>query len=42
MSLNVPKNLQDLTIMDLGLLKTPWGQAYLAIAEQFGTIWGLT
>jgi hypothetical protein len=31
-----------LTMMGLQFLKTPWGRAYLAIAGQWGPIWGLT
>jgi hypothetical protein len=31
-----------LTLGNLQLLKTPWGRAYLALAGQWGTIWGLT
>jgi hypothetical protein len=31
-----------LTMLDLQLLKTPWGRAYLAFAGQWGPIWGLT
>jgi hypothetical protein len=39
----VPKALEELTIGDLMLTKTPWGVQYLAIAQQYGpSIWGLT
>jgi|SRR6516162_8450495 hypothetical protein len=31
-----------LTMLGLQLLKTPWGRSYLAIAGQWGPIWGLT
>ena len=41
--LTVPKALEELSLMDLQLTKTPWGRAYLAMAQQYGpTIWGLT
>lgn len=33
---------QGLTMGDLQLLKTPYGRNYLAIAQNYGTIWGLT
>jgi hypothetical protein len=38
----VPVNLQNLTIADLQLLKTPWGRFYLSIAQSVGSMWGLT
>lgn len=39
----VPKQLEELTIGDLQLLQTPWGRAYLALAQNYGpTIWGLS
>lgn len=38
----VPKALQELTIGDLGFMKTPWGREYLSYAQDFGGIWGLT
>ena len=41
-SFMIPDALKSLTIADLRLLKTPWGQAYLALAQQFGTDWGVT
>lgn len=41
-SLNVPRNLENLTTADLQLLKTPWGRVYLQYAEQYGTIWGIS
>jgi len=37
-----PEFMKGLTLMDLQLLKTPWGRAYLAIAQKSGpTVWGL-
>lgn len=41
-SLKVPDSLGDLTLFDLQLLKTPYGRAYLAIAQKFGSLWGLS
>jgi hypothetical protein len=41
-SLAVPDSLKNLTIADLQNLKTPWGRAYLAIAQRYGTLWGLS
>lgn len=41
-SLAVPDSLRNLTISDLQNLKTPFGRAYLAIAQKFGDIWGLS
>jgi hypothetical protein len=41
-ALVVPLNLQNLTLADLQMLKTPWGRAYLAIAQSVGSMWGLT
>jgi hypothetical protein len=41
-ALLVPLNLQNLTLADLQMLKTPWGRAYLAIAQSVGSMWGLT
>jgi hypothetical protein len=41
-SLMIPDAFKELTLQDLQLLKTPWGQRYLALAQNFGSIWGLT
>jgi hypothetical protein len=42
-TLKVPAWASDLTLLELQLLKTPWGQAYLAIAQEMGpTSWGLS
>jgi len=41
-SLHVPESFDNLMIGDLQLLKTPYGRAYLAIAQKFGPLWGLT
>jgi len=38
----VPEALQNLTLADLQLLKDPWGRQYLASAQKYGTIWGLS
>ena len=34
--------LAGMTLFDLQLTKTPWGQQYLMFAGEWGTIWGLT
>jgi hypothetical protein len=41
-SLLVPDFLKELTLSDLQELKTPYGRAYLAIAQKYGTLWGIT
>lgn len=38
----VPDFMKELTLSDLQLLKTPYGRQYLALAQKFGTLWGLT
>lgn len=39
----VPEQLNQLTLADLQNLKTPWGRAYLGIAQSYGpSIWGVT
>lgn len=37
-----PEFMQNLTLADLQYLKTPYGQAYVSIAQRFGRLWGLT
>lgn len=41
-SMAVPEQLTNLTIGDLNFYKTPWGREYLAYAQDFGAIGGLT
>lgn len=42
-SMVVPDAFKNLTIGDLSNLKTPWGAAYLAFAQDYGpSVWGLT
>lgn len=41
-SLVVPESLKMLMLSDLQNLKTPYGRQYLAFAQRFGTLWGLT
>jgi hypothetical protein len=41
-SLVVPDQLKNLTIADLQLAKTPWGQRYLGIAQSVGSDWGMS
>jgi hypothetical protein len=33
--------MKDFTLMDLQVLKTPWGRNYLGFAQSIGAIWGL-
>lgn len=41
-SLLVPDAFKGLTMSDLQNLKTPWGRRYLAYAQKFGSLWGLS
>lgn len=41
-SINVIQSLNNLTILDLNNLKTPYGQQYLGISQQYGTVWGIS
>ncbi len=41
-SLATPDALKQLTISDLGFMKTPWGREYLSYNQDFGGIWGLS
>ena len=42
-SFAVSQALQSLTLADLQLIRTPWGRAYLAIAQSYGpSVWGLS
>jgi hypothetical protein len=34
--------LKQMTMMDLGTLNTPWGRNYMAIAQNMGTLWGIS
>lgn len=38
----VPDFFKTLSMADLQMLRDPYGRAYLAIAQQFGSLWGLT
>jgi hypothetical protein len=40
-SLITPDFFQNLTLSDLQLMKTPYGRAYLAIAQKAGNLWGI-
>jgi len=37
-----PKFMETLTMGDLQLIKTPYGRAYIELAQSIGTLWGLT
>lgn len=41
-SLTVPEQFSTLTLADLQQFKTPYGRAYLSIAQKYGVLWGLT
>lgn len=42
-SMQVPEWASNMTLQDMNMLKTPWGQAYMAIAQSYGpSVWGLT
>lgn len=41
-SFQVPESLGNLTIGDLNFLKTPWGREYVAYAQDFGSVAGLS
>jgi hypothetical protein len=42
-SFMIPKWMNDMTLTNLQMLKTPWGRTYLGYAQEYGpTIWGLT
>lgn len=41
-SMEVPEQVKTFTLADLQNLKTPWGRAYIGIAQSVGTDWGLT
>ena len=41
-SYQIPEQFKEMTIANLGNLKTPYGRAYLGIAGSWGTLWGLS
>ncbi len=41
-SLFIPDFMKNLTFADLRNLKTPYGRAYLEIAQQVGGVWGVS
>jgi hypothetical protein len=41
-SLQLQEAFSNLTLEDLQNLKDPFGRRYMAIAQQYGTLWGLT
>lgn len=38
----VPEAFKELTIANLGNLKTPYGRAYLGMAQSWGSVWGIS
>lgn len=41
-SLLVPDFMKNLTMADLQYMKTPYGRQYLAFAQRYGTMWGVS
>jgi hypothetical protein len=41
-SMYIPDVIKGMTLLDLQLMKSPWGRKYLMIAGEWGAIWGLT
>ncbi len=41
-SMDVPEQVKTFTLADLQNLKTPWGRAYIGIAQSVGSDWGLS
>lgn len=41
-SMYIPDVIKGMTLLDLQLMKSPWGRAYLMLAGEWGSIWGLT
>lgn len=37
-----PEQMKEFTLANLQNLKTPYGRQYLAFAQAYGTLWGLT
>jgi len=37
-----PEFLKNVTLADLQYLKTPFGRAYIEIAQTVGTVWGVS
>jgi len=38
----IPDFFKNLSLADLQMLRDPYGRQYLMIAQQFGSLWGLT
>lgn len=41
-SMVIPDWAKDLTLADLQLRKDPYGRQYLALAQKYGTLWGIS
>lgn len=41
-SLEVPEWVKKMSLAELQYVKDPYGRQYLAIAQRYGTLWGLT
>lgn len=40
--LHIPENLDNMTIADIDLTKTPWGRTYLGQAQKWNSPWGIS
>jgi hypothetical protein len=41
-SLLIPDSIKNMSLMNLQQLSTPWGRTFLALAGQWGGVWGLS
>jgi hypothetical protein len=41
-SFATPDFVKNLSVNDLNMLKTPWGQEYMSIAMKYGSLWGIS
>jgi hypothetical protein len=41
-SLYIPETIKNMTLLDLQLMKSPWGRMYLMLAGEWGSLWGIT
>lgn len=41
-SMVVPDAMKAFTMANLQQLKTPWGRQYMAFAQSYGTLWGMS
>jgi hypothetical protein len=41
-TLYIPEAIRNMTLLDLQLMKSPWGRKWLMIAGEWGSLWGIT